>query len=432
MPCRAAAFKAMQAELAAEAEAEAAAAEGAAAQPDDDVPTKVVSREVALSLRARVLRFDYDGLSGEAVEAVAAARGQAGFGWVAAGGCACPLSPLIHYSSCRPPSCCGPDCFRCAATYLPGAFVRAWRWHRWRADGRSLRTMLSHVAPRCVILVHASGAATSALQGWLSSELAGLLTQVHAPQAGQAVELPAEPAYRLALRCAYSLPPAAAAPSGRCRSIMQECCDGVAALTVVTDLVEEAQLSHLDPPHPSPSPTSRCPPSSRCPPPSSSPTPLPPACPRLSCLQRRADGGRADARHWRVPPGLGGGGGGAARRGLRGAGLYRTAVLCCKPGRGGVLQRRPRPLPARLAVVQFTSLALTPLPAPPPNPSACARALAACRASCRSCCPRQRRQRRRQQQGARRRAPTAASSLGRAGGGGRGEGGGGGGRRRLH
>lgn len=60
--------------------------------------------------------------------------------------------------------------------------------------------MLAHVAPRRCIVVHGSAEATAALAGHLQEELAGLLTTVYAPQAGEQVELPAEPSYRLALR----------------------------------------------------------------------------------------------------------------------------------------------------------------------------------------------------------------------------------------
>jgi len=64
-----------------------------------------------------------------------------------------------------------------------------------------MRTMLAHVAPRQLILVHGTTDATSALATHLQRELAGLLTAVHTPAAGEEVELPAEPSYRLTLRC---------------------------------------------------------------------------------------------------------------------------------------------------------------------------------------------------------------------------------------
>ncbi|PSC73960.1 cleavage and polyadenylation specificity factor subunit 2 [Micractinium conductrix] len=116
-------FKAMETELAAEAEAE----DAGGAPPD--VPTKVVSAPINVTVRARVLRFDFEG----------------------------------------------------------------------RSDGRSMRTMLAHVAPRQLILMHGAPEATAALAAHLQRELAGLLATVHTPAEGQAVELPAEPAYTLAL-----------------------------------------------------------------------------------------------------------------------------------------------------------------------------------------------------------------------------------------
>lgn len=62
-----------------------------------------------------------------------------------------------------------------------------------------MRTMLAHVAPRQLILMHGAPEATAALAAHLQRELAGLLATVHTPAEGQAVELPAEPAYTLAL-----------------------------------------------------------------------------------------------------------------------------------------------------------------------------------------------------------------------------------------
>lgn len=69
------------------------------------------------------------------------------------------------------------------------------------ADGRSVRTILQHVAPRHCVLVHGAAEATAALAGYLRTELAGLHTAVYTPQAGEEVELPVEAAYHLALRC---------------------------------------------------------------------------------------------------------------------------------------------------------------------------------------------------------------------------------------
>ena len=58
-PCTAAfKFKAMASELEAEAEAE----EAGGAPPD--IPTKVVSSPINVTVRARVLLFDFDGRSG--------------------------------------------------------------------------------------------------------------------------------------------------------------------------------------------------------------------------------------------------------------------------------------------------------------------------------------------------------------------------------
>lgn len=116
-------FKAMASEMADEAKAE-----DAGGMPPD-VPTKVESGNITVTVRARVLHFDFDA----------------------------------------------------------------------RSDGRSMRTMLAHVAPRQLILVHGTTEATTGLADHLRRELAGLLTEVHTPVAGQAVELPPEPSYRLAL-----------------------------------------------------------------------------------------------------------------------------------------------------------------------------------------------------------------------------------------
>lgn len=63
--------------------------------------------------------------------------------------------------------------------------------------------MLAHVAPRQLILVRGTAEGTAALAEHLRGELASLLTKVHTPAAGQAVELAAEPSYRLALRWVY-------------------------------------------------------------------------------------------------------------------------------------------------------------------------------------------------------------------------------------
>lgn len=68
-----------------------------------------------------------------------------------------------------------------------------------------MRTMLSHVAPRQLIIVHGSPEATASLAGHLRAELEGLLTAVHTPRAREEVELPVEASYRLGLR--YSAVP---------------------------------------------------------------------------------------------------------------------------------------------------------------------------------------------------------------------------------
>ena len=58
-----------------------------------------------------------------------------------------------------------------------------------RSDGRSVQTMLAHVAPRSVILVHASEKASGELAEKLSSELEGLFTTVFVPGEGQEIEI---------------------------------------------------------------------------------------------------------------------------------------------------------------------------------------------------------------------------------------------------
>ncbi|KAK9816483.1 hypothetical protein WJX72_000827 [[Myrmecia] bisecta] len=78
----------------------------------EELPTKVVSRNVAIPVHARIVCFDFDG----------------------------------------------------------------------RSDGRSVRTILTHVAPRHLILVHGSQAATKALQDHCTAELRSVRTRVHAPR----------------------------------------------------------------------------------------------------------------------------------------------------------------------------------------------------------------------------------------------------------
>ncbi|GAB4814627.1 hypothetical protein N2152v2_001673 [Parachlorella kessleri] len=68
-----------------------------------------------------------------------------------------------------------------------------------RSDGRSMRTMLAHVAPRRCILVHGSTQATLALQTSLQHELSGLQGQVFTPPQGESIDIPAEPSYRVGL-----------------------------------------------------------------------------------------------------------------------------------------------------------------------------------------------------------------------------------------
>lgn len=85
------------------------------------------------------------------------------------------------------------------ASLKPAHATPALRAH-YPADGRSVRTILQHVAPRHCVLVHGAPQATAALAGFLRTELAGLHTAVHTPQAGEEVELPPETSYCLALR----------------------------------------------------------------------------------------------------------------------------------------------------------------------------------------------------------------------------------------
>lgn len=58
-----------------------------------------------------------------------------------------------------------------------------------RSDGRSVQNMLAHVAPRSVILVHASPEASAELAGKLSTELEGLYTSVFVPEEGQEIDV---------------------------------------------------------------------------------------------------------------------------------------------------------------------------------------------------------------------------------------------------
>lgn len=72
-------FKALESELAAEAEAEDAVA-------PPDIPTKVVSANIQVTLRARVLCFDFDGRSGERAGGARWWDGRVGGGGVWRGG----------------------------------------------------------------------------------------------------------------------------------------------------------------------------------------------------------------------------------------------------------------------------------------------------------------------------------------------------------
>jgi cleavage and polyadenylation specificity factor subunit 2 len=58
-----------------------------------------------------------------------------------------------------------------------------------RSDGRSVQTMLAHIAPRTAMIVHGREEATTTLSNKLTLELEGLHTSVVAPVAGQEVEV---------------------------------------------------------------------------------------------------------------------------------------------------------------------------------------------------------------------------------------------------
>jgi cleavage and polyadenylation specificity factor subunit 2 len=58
-----------------------------------------------------------------------------------------------------------------------------------RSDGRSVQTMLAHVAPRTAIIVHGTEEGTATLSNKLTIELEGLYASVLAPAAGEEVEV---------------------------------------------------------------------------------------------------------------------------------------------------------------------------------------------------------------------------------------------------
>jgi cleavage and polyadenylation specificity factor subunit 2 len=68
-----------------------------------------------------------------------------------------------------------------------------------RSDGRSVQTMLAHVAPRTAIIVHGTEESTRTLSNKLTLELEGLHTSVVAPAAGEEVEVSLGPSFEIEL-----------------------------------------------------------------------------------------------------------------------------------------------------------------------------------------------------------------------------------------
>ncbi|CAK0764272.1 hypothetical protein CVIRNUC_003141 [Coccomyxa viridis] len=95
------------------------AKEGEESEQDEAGPTKVVTTEASIEVRARVLQLDYEG----------------------------------------------------------------------RSDGRSMHTILAHIAPRHLVLCHGSPQAVQALAASCARDLQGLNTRVHCPQNSETVDL---------------------------------------------------------------------------------------------------------------------------------------------------------------------------------------------------------------------------------------------------
>lgn len=68
-----------------------------------------------------------------------------------------------------------------------------------RSDGRSVQTLLSHIAPRTTVLVHASGDAIASLARRLETEMEGLQASVIAPAAEESINLPLGNSYQVNL-----------------------------------------------------------------------------------------------------------------------------------------------------------------------------------------------------------------------------------------
>ena len=66
-----------------------------------------------------------------------------------------------------------------------------------RSDGRSVQTILSHIAPRSTILVHSSEEAALALAARLENELEGLYANVYVPSFCETIEIPMDPSFRV-------------------------------------------------------------------------------------------------------------------------------------------------------------------------------------------------------------------------------------------
>ena len=53
-----------------------------------------------------------------------------------------------------------------------------------RADGRSVRTIVTHVAPRHLVIFHGAPPAVAALRDYCAADLSGVHTQVRAARPG--------------------------------------------------------------------------------------------------------------------------------------------------------------------------------------------------------------------------------------------------------
>lgn len=120
-----------------------------------------------------------------------------------------------------------PGCDACVlGSGLP--FIRPTICQLPRARSRSHRAVFMHALTLtvlrscmrsrslCYAVLCCAAQATTALQGWLQQELAGLQAQVFAPREGESVDIPAEPSYRQGqLQCTLCFHwPTRSGPSG--------------------------------------------------------------------------------------------------------------------------------------------------------------------------------------------------------------------------